>query len=166
MQERPTINQVVIEGNSILDDEVLLTLVSSQPRQTFSPATAESDAQLILDAYLAAGRLSAEVTPQIIRRSENRVDLVFEVFEGGIVEIARVGFVGNLSYSDSRLRRVLATKQANLLSWLFRSDTFIEERLENDQALLEEFYRSRGFIDFEILSVTSELTRESVTVFT
>ena len=160
VQERPTINQVVIEGNSILDDEVLLTLVSSQPRQTFSPATAEADAQLILDAYLAAGRLSAEVTPQIIRRSENRVDLVFEVFEGGIVEIARVGFVGNLSYSDSRLRRVLATKQANLLSWLFRSDTFIEERLENDQALLEEFYRSRGFIDFEILSVTSELTRE------
>ena len=160
VEERPTINQIAIEGNEILNDEVLLSLVTSEPRQTFSPARAEADAQSIVDAYMAAGRLSAEVTPRIIRRSENRVDLVFEVFEGGIVEIARVGFVGNRSYSDSRLRRVLATKQANLLSWLFRSDTFIEERLESDRALLEEFYRTRGFIDFEILSVTSELTRE------
>ncbi|MCY4141800.1 MAG: outer membrane protein assembly factor BamA [Rhodobacteraceae bacterium] len=160
VDERPTINQIAIEGNEILNDEVLLSLVTSEPRQTFSPARAESDAQNIVDAYMAAGRLSAEVTPRIIRRTENRVDLVFEVFEGGIVEIARVGFVGNRSYSDRRLRRVLATKQANLLSWLFRSDTFIEERLESDRALLEEFYLSRGFIDFEILSVTSELTRE------
>ena len=160
VEERPTINQIAIEGNEILNDEVLMTLIASDPRQTFSPARAEADARNIVDAYMAAGRLSAEVTPRIIRRSENRVDLVFEVFEGGIVEIARIGFVGNRSYSDSRLRRVLATKQANFLSWLFRSDTFIEERLESDRALLEEFYFARGFIDFEILSVTSELTRE------
>ncbi len=160
VEERPTINQIAIEGNEILNDEVLMSLIASEPRQTFSPARAEADARNVVDAYMAAGRLSAEVTPRIIRRSENRVDLVFEVFEGGIVEIARVGFVGNRTYSDNRLRRVLATKQANLLSWLFRSDTFIEERLESDRALLEEFYFSRGFIDFEILSVTSELTRE------
>lgn len=160
VEERPTINRIAVEGNEILNDEVLLSLITSEARQTFSPARAESDARNIVDAYMAAGRLSAEVTPRIIRRTENRVDLVFEVFEGGIVEIARVGFVGNRSYSDRRLRRVLATKQANFLSWLFRSDTFIEERLESDRALLEEFYLSRGFIDFEILSVTSELTRE------
>ncbi|MDE2789440.1 MAG: outer membrane protein assembly factor BamA [Paracoccaceae bacterium] len=160
VRERPTINEIAIEGNRILRDEILETLITSERRQTFSPARAEADAQALIDAYTAAGRLNARVTPRFIRRSENRVDLVFEVFEGEIVEIARVGFVGNHRYSDGRLRRVLATKQANLLSWLFSSDTFVEDRIEHDRALLEEFYRSRGFIDFEVLSVTSELTRE------
>ena len=158
--ERPTINQIAIEGNSILSDDILLGLVTSQVRQTFSPAQAEADAQAMIDAYITAGRLSAQVAPRIIERSENRVDLVFEVFEGEVVEIARVGFIGNHEYSDRRLRRVLATKQANLLSFLFRSDTYIEDRIALDRQLLEEFYSKRGFIDFEILSVTSELTQE------
>ncbi len=160
VQERPIINRIAIEGNDILEDDVLLGLVASRERQTFSPAQAERDAQSIVNAYTAAGRLSAQVTPRIIRRSENRVDLVFEVFEGDVVEIARIGFVGNMSFSDRRLRRVLATKQANLLSFLFRSDTYVQDRIEVDKQALEDFYRTRGYIDFEVLSVASELTRE------
>ncbi|MEM6634969.1 MAG: outer membrane protein assembly factor BamA [Pseudomonadota bacterium] len=158
--EFPTINLVSIEGNRSLNDDALLPLIQSESRRVFSPQLAEVDANAIVNAYVQAGRIAASVTPQIIRRSDNRVDLVFEVIEGAIVEIERIGIVGNRAYSDRRLRRVLETKQAGLFRQVLRSDTFISDRIAFDQQLLTDFYRSRGYIDFRVLSVTTQLTRE------
>jgi outer membrane protein insertion porin family len=158
--ENPTISRINIEGNKQLDDEVLLALIGSQPRRAFSASQAEADVQAIVEAYAAAGRISAQVTPKIIRRSDNRVDLVFEVFEGKVTEVRRISFVGNRKYSDRRLRRVLATKQARLLSFLFKNDTYIEDRIEFDKQLLRDFYAARGYIDFQVISAVSEMTRE------
>jgi len=158
--EFPTVNIINFEGNNRIKDEDLATIVQSQSRRVYSPTTAEADAALITEAYAQQGRLTATVRPRIIRRSDNRVDLVFEIFEGGVVEIERIGFVGNQVYSDRRLRRVLETKQAGLFRALVRSDTFVEDRLEFDKQVLADFYSSRGYVDFRTTAVNAELTEE------
>ncbi len=160
VQEWPTVNRISIEGNARLEDEALLEVVQSQPRRVYNPATAEQDAAAIAEIYEARGRLAATVTPKIIRRGANQVDLVFEIVEGRVVEIERLSFVGNRAYSDGRLRRVLETKQAGLLRQLVQRDTFVADRVELDRQLLADFYTSRGYIDFRTLSVNSEFSRE------
>lgn len=157
--EYPAINRISIEGNRRLDDDELLAIIQSQPRRVYSPATAEQDAAAIAEAYRASGRLTATVRPAIIRRDDNRVDLVFEVTEGNVVETQRIAFVGNRAYSDRRLRRVLESTQSGLFRVFIRSDTFIQDRIALDRQLLTDFYNDRGYVDFEILSVTSELAR-------
>lgn len=159
LQEYPTINQISIEGNDLLDDEALAALLTSQPRRVYSPAIAEADAQAIVDAYRQTGRLSATVTPQIIRRSDNRVDVAFEITEGRVVETESITFVGNRAFSDRRLRRVLQSTQAGFFRAIISRDTFVADRLAFDQQLLTDFYRDRGYVDFEVQSVTSELAR-------
>lgn len=163
--ERPTINRINVEGNVRLDDETLLGVISSQPRRVYSPSQAEADAAAIVGAYSDGSRLAATVKPSIIRRPDNRVDLVFEVTEGRVVENERVTFVGNRSFSDRRLRRVIDTKQAGIFRALVQRDTFIADRIAFDAQLLTDFYRSRGFVDFEVLDVTSELSRERDATF-
>ncbi|CUH53087.1 outer membrane protein assembly factor BamA [Shimia marina] len=158
--EYPTINRISFEGNRRLKDENLTQLLESQSRRVLNPATAERDAARITQAYAESGRLAARVTPRVIRRSDNRADLVFEVFEGDIVEIERIGFVGNQNFSDTRLRRVLNTKQAGLLRNFFQQDTFVNDRIEFDKQVLRDFYLSRGYVDFRTLSVNAELARE------
>ncbi|KAA2316870.1 outer membrane protein assembly factor BamA [Pseudooceanicola sediminis] len=158
--EFPTINVVNFEGNKRIKDEVLTGIVKSTSRQVFSPSQAEADAALISQAYAAQGRLAARVTPRIIRRSDNRVDLVFEVFEGGVTEVERISFVGNTKYSDRRLRQVLQSKQAGLLRVLFKNDTFVADRVEFDKQVLKDFYQSRGYVDFRITGVNAELSQE------
>ena len=160
VQEFPTINRISIEGNSRIKDEALTPLLKSQSRRVYSPSVAEDDAALMVEAYSQQGRIAATVTPSIIRRSDNRVDLVFEVKEGAVVEVNRLSFVGNRAYSDSRLRRVLQTKQAGILRALISSDTFIADRIEFDKQALRDFYLSRGYVDFQTLSVNSEIARE------
>ena len=159
VQEYPTINRISIEGNRRLDDDELLSIIQSTPRRVYSPAVAEQDAAAIAEAYRASGRLTATVRPAIIRIDEGRVNLVFEVTEGRVVETERIAFVGNREYSDRRLRRVLESTQAGVFRQLIRSDTFLEDRIALDRQLLRDFYLDRGYVDFEILSVTSELAR-------
>ncbi|GFE50128.1 outer membrane protein assembly factor BamA [Roseobacter cerasinus] len=158
--EFPTINRISFEGNRRLNDEALSAAINSSERRVFNPAQVERDADLIADAYATQGRLSARVSPTIIRRSDNRVDLVFEVLEGDNIEIERLSFVGNRAFSDRRLRRVLETKQAGLLRSLIRADTLVEDRIEFDRQLLRDFYLSRGYVDFRINSVNAQLTEE------
>ena len=165
VREFPTINVINFEGNRRLKDEQLAGLVRSQARRVYSPSQAEADAATIAEAYREGGRLAATVEPRIIRRSGNRVDLVFEVREGRVSEIERVAFVGNRAFSDRRLRQVLDTKQAGFLRQLIQRDTFVADRLEFDKQLLRDFYQSRGYVDFEVLDASGELSRERDAVF-
>jgi outer membrane protein insertion porin family len=157
--EFPTINRIAIEGNRRIGDDDLVGILQSQARRAYSPAVAEQDAAAIAEAYRVSGRLTATVNPVIIRRGDNRVDLVFEVTEGRVVETQRIAFVGNREYSDRRLRRVLESTQAGLFAAIIRSDTFIEDRIALDRQLLTDFYQDRGYVDFQVLSVTPELAR-------
>jgi outer membrane protein insertion porin family len=165
VREYPTINVINFEGNRRLDDEALAEIVRSQPRRVYSPAQAEADAAAIADAYEAAGRLAATVEPRIIRRDGNRVDLVFEIAEGKVVEVERIAFVGNRAFSDRRLRQVLETKQAGFLRQLIGRDTFVADRIEFDKQLLRDFYLSRGYIDVQVIDGGGEVTRERDAVF-
>lgn len=160
VKEQPTINVVSFEGNQRLKDDVLAKIVESRSRRVFSAAVAESDAAKIAEAYAQSGRIASTVTPRIIRRSDNRVDLIFEISEGDTIEIERVSFVGNRAFSDRRLRQVTQTKQANLLRAFLRSDTLIEDRIAFDKQVLRDFYLSRGYVDFRVNSANVELTRE------
>ena len=160
VRENPTINQIAFEGNYSLDDEELTEVVQLRPRLAYSVAAAEQDAQRIIDAYRAAGRYAAEVNPVIIRQSENRVDLVFEISEGRRTSVQRISFTGNRVFSDRRLRRVVQTNQSNWLSFVFGNTSYDADRLEVDRELLRQFYLERGFIDFQVLSATAELARE------
>ena len=160
VSEYPTINQISFEGNRRIKDEQLAEIVQSASRRVYQPSQAIQDANNIAQAYAAQGRLAARVDPRIIRRSDNRVDLVFEVREGNVTEIERIGFTGNRAFSDRRLRNVLDTKQAGILRTFIRRDTFAPERLQLDEQLLTDFYRSRGYADFRVQAVAPELARE------
>lgn len=158
--ERPTINRISVEGNTKIADSKLLPVVQSQARRVYTPEQAERDAAAISAVYADKGRINATVRPSIIRRSDNRVDLVFTVAEAGVTEIERISFVGNRTYSEWRLRRVLETKQAGLLRLLISSDTFVEDRIAFDRRALTDFYQSRGYVDFQVQNVDVALTRE------
>ena len=158
--EYPTINRISIEGNTRLSDEELSAVIGSVARRVYSPVQAEQDVAAITQAYADSGRVNAVVTPSIIRQTDNRVDLVFAVAEGGISEVERISFVGNRSFSERRLRGVLETKQAGLLRLLISRDTVDPDRIAADQRVLTDFYNSRGYADFAIQNVDVALTQD------
>ena len=160
VKELPMLNVVDFQGNKLVKDEKLSGLIKSKSRLVYNPAQAEADAAQISEVYRVQGRLAATVEPRIIRRSDDRVDLVFEINEGKVVENEGISFVGNRHFSDRRLKQVLQTKQAGFLRQLIKADTFVPERLEVDKQMLRDFYLSRGYVDFQVLDASAEIARE------
>lgn len=158
--EYPTVNVVDFEGNQRIQDEQLASVIQTTPRRVFSPQQVEADAAAISEAYAGGGRISARVNPRVIRRDGGAVDVVFEISEGRLSEIERLSFTGNRAFSDRRLREVIDTKQAGLLRTFLSNDTYAPDRIEFDKQLLTDFYRSRGYVDFQVLGVASEFSRE------
>ena len=76
-----------------------------KPRGSFSQDMLNADVEAIKEAYNRIGRDDTQVTTQIMDLGENRVNVVFEINEGGRTKISAVNFNGNNAYSDRRLAR-------------------------------------------------------------
>ena len=163
--ELPMIDVVDYQGNKIINDTDLIAVTKSRARLVYSPAQAEADATALAEKYRSSGRINATINPRIIRLTDNRVDLVFEITEGAVSEIERLNFVGNRDFSDYRLRQVLRTKQAGLLHALIQRDSFSAARLPLDEKLLADFYQSRGYIDFKLLDTTTQYSADRQATF-
>jgi len=155
--EYQVVNQVLFQGNKKLKDNALAAAVQLKPRGTFSQATLDSDVEAVKAAYRRIGRDDAAVTTQIMDLGDNRVNVVFNINEGGRTKIAAVNFVGNSAYSSRRLSDVIATKRSGILSFVLRDDVYDEDKLRADQETLRRFYYNHGYADFQVVSAVGEL---------
>lgn len=159
VDEYSIVNQVIFQGNRRIRDAELAQAVQLQPRGAYSSAMAEADAETIRRSYSRVGRDDAEVTWQVIDLGENRVNVVFQIQEGGRTKIGTITFVGNRAFSNRRLSDVISTRRSNIFSFLFRNDIFDEDRLRADEELLRRFYYNRGYADFQVVSAFGELNQ-------
>jgi outer membrane protein insertion porin family len=157
VDEYAVINQVVFQGNRKIKDDALAGKVQLRPRGSYSSALMDADIQTIRDAYARIGRDDAVVTGEAREIGDGRVNVIYNIQEGGRTKIASIAFEGNSAYSDGRLREVIATKQTNILSFLSRNDIYDEDRLRADEESLRRFYYNRGYADFRIISAYGEL---------
>lgn len=158
--ENPVINRVAFEGNHKLSDETLKNEVQLKPRSVYTRQKVQSDVGRILDLYRRNGRFAATVDPKIIKLSQNRVDLVFEINEGDYTGVKGINFVGNHVFDADRLRGVISTKESRWWRILSTSDTYDPDRISYDRDLLRKFYLSQGYADFRVVSAIAELTPE------
>ena len=154
--ENSIISRVAFEGNKRVKDEQLAQEVQSKPRGALSRPQVQADVQRIVEIYRRNGRYDVRVEPKIIDRANNRVDLVFEVNEGGKTTVKEIAFQGNRAYSTWRLRDVIKTGQSNLLSFLKNNDLYDPDRIELDRELLRRFYLKNGYADVRIVSAVAE----------
>jgi outer membrane protein insertion porin family len=155
--ENPIVNRVAFEGNRKVSDDVLRAEVTLRPRAVFTPAAAQADRNRILELYARRGRFAAQVEPKVIELDQNRVDVVFEIVEGEAALVARINFVGNRAFSDSRLKEVIATREAAWYRFFTTADTYDPDRLNFDRELLRRYYLRNGYADVQVTGATAEL---------
>lgn len=160
VKENPVIGVRAFDGNDKIDDKVLESEVQSAPRTVYSKAKVQQDVQRILDVYKRAGRYGVSVEPKIIEKSENRVDLIFEIQEGPEAKIDSINFIGNKHYTSSDLQGEIMSKESRWYRLFSSSETFDREKMNYDQELLRRFYNRHGYADFAVVSAIAELSRD------
>jgi outer membrane protein insertion porin family len=158
--ENPVINQVAFEGTREVDKAAQDAEDQLKPRTDFTRARAQADVQRILDLYRRQGRLAAAVEPKLIELDSNRVNLVFEIAEGGATKVKAINFLGNRAFSDSQLRDIITTTQSGLFDFLKGTNIYDPDRLSLDRELLRQYYLKNGYADARVVSAGAELDRD------
>jgi len=159
VRENPVINRIILEGNKRLKDDKILPEIKLAPRQIFTRSAVRSDVDRILELYRRQGRFAARVEPKIVQLDQNRVDVVFEIYEGDLAKVRAINILGNNNFSDARLRKEMYTKTAGgILGFLKSNDTYDPDRLAADQQKLRAFYLTQGYADFRVVQALAELT--------
>lgn len=156
--ENPIINKRVFDGNNKVSDDMLEKEVSLKAGSIYDRAKVQEDVQRILEIYKRTGRYAASVEPKIIRRDQNRVDLVYEIDEGPLASITKINFIGNTHYSDDDLANEIMSKESRWYRIFSSSENYDAEKTNYDKELLRRFYLKRGYADFRVISAVAELS--------
>jgi outer membrane protein insertion porin family len=156
LHEAPVLDKVIFEGNKRVKDTELTPAIESKPRGSLQRAIVQADANRIVEAYKRLGRDDVTVKPVIIDRGSDRVDLVFEVTEGGKTPVRQITFTGNTVFEKRQLAAVIKTSATNMLSFLVGGDVYDPDVVNADRELIRTYYRSKGYADAAVRAVTAE----------
>ncbi|MGM0431658.1 MAG: outer membrane protein assembly factor BamA [Spirochaetota bacterium] len=145
--ERPLIQEVIFDGNSVLDDGDLEDLIQSEAGGFLQNSVISSDREAIVQEYLERGYTNSSVGRSIERNEdENTAVVTFEITEGKQSRIDEIQFTGNESYSSNSLRRQIESKEQSL----FNKGEFSEDNIQKDIQAIKQYYGQRGYVDAEV----------------
>ncbi|WP_158541679.1 outer membrane protein assembly factor BamA [Pelagibacterium lacus] len=154
--EGATVASIAFDGNSRFNDNQLTAMVNVAVRPVYTQAGLAEDVATIQAAYRQAGFTNVTVGVTAEPTADGRVNVRFQVNEGGRAGIAAINFTGNNAISGAVLKGVVQTKETHLFSWLFRDDEFSEDRLAIDRERIRLYYANRGYPDARVLSSVAE----------
>lgn len=158
IKENPVINRIVLEGNKRLKEDKILPEIKLSPRQIFTRSKVRADVARIIELYKRQGRFGANVEPKMVMLDQNRVDIVFEITEGPKSKVRSINILGNEQFSDGELRGEMMTKQTGLTKIFSSGTSYDPDKMAFDQQKLRQFYLTKGYADFRIVSAVAELT--------
>ena len=79
--------------------------------------------------------------------------------------MSAINFLGNRVFSDDELRGVVLTRESRWWRIFSANDNYDPDRVAYDRELLRQFYLSKGYADFRVVSSNAELTRDGESFF-
>ncbi len=152
VKERPLITDVKLEGMKKIkptDDKVVAAL-KLHSGSILDPTRAQETIKALKEVYEDQGYLDAEITFRTMPGRANTAVGIFHVKEGPLVEIAKIEFKGNKSFSARTLRGLMATRRHNILSYFFSTGILDRKKLADDVDRLTAYYYDHGHLNAHI----------------
>ncbi|MEY4387952.1 MAG: hypothetical protein RLY20_3235, partial [Verrucomicrobiota bacterium] len=157
VQANPRLTDIKFSGNTKYDNDKLLKKITSRVGEPLNERKLYTDCQELRKMYEKAGYPGTTVSNSVsIEEAAGRGTATFEIVESKKVKIKKVEFVGAQAFSQKKLRKEVKTRKHWMFSWLTGSGVYKIDQFEEDKEKLAQFYREKGYIDFEIKDVKLE----------
>jgi outer membrane protein insertion porin family len=152
VKELPIIRDLIFEGlSSVPESDVLKAFrerrVGVSKESVYDPVKARAAIRVIKELLSAAGHPNATVEERSEEVSATSRAITFVVDEGDRVRVVDIQFEGNTNFSDGELRGAMKyVKEAGLITRFKGSDILNSEKLEYDLRLVDNYMRSKGYL--------------------
>lgn len=157
VSENPILNEIAFEGMSAVPEDMVKKELHLESRQVFKKADVLKAVDILLQIYRSKGYFNARITPQIIERPENRLDLIFKIEEGAPTNISKINMVGNTHFDSVDLKSVIDSEESGTFSFFQTNNVYDPNRVRVDEEKMRRLYLKNGFYDFKVDRSTVEL---------
>ncbi len=170
LQGKPRLTEIKITGNVKMKESKVRKKITSKTGEPLDERKLFTDCLEIKKMYEQAGYPSTKVTylPNIDENA-GRGTATIQIVETPKLRITDVQFAGIHAFPEhvgifeklvhpgrTGLSSVIKTRRHGMWSWITSSGVFKDDQFEDDKDKLAEFYREKGYIDFEIKEVQIE----------
>lgn len=149
--EKPTISEVIFEGNNDIKAEDLEGQLTLKAYEILDHERIKESTQKLEKFYEEKGFYLVKIEPVVSEVSADQtVKLQFNITENDKVKVKKITFVGNNRLTDSYLKSRLFTKEAGYFSGISGSGSFKQEAFEQDMAVLKFLYWNDGHLNVKI----------------
>jgi outer membrane protein insertion porin family len=152
VKELPIIRDLQFEGlKSVPESDVLKAFrerrVGISKESIYDPVKARNAVRVLKELLAAHGHPNATVQEQREEVSNTSTALTFVINEGDRVRVVEIQFEGNSVFSDGKLRGSMKlVKEAGLITRFKGQDILDREKLEYDLRNVDNYMRSKGYL--------------------
>jgi outer membrane protein insertion porin family len=159
--EKPAVRKVFIKGNEAIKESELSDVFSFGTRRFLDKGRIDSLVRQAQTLYQSRGYYDSKVTHSIVPVEENQVDVTFTVNEGERYRLKKIVFRGLNEVDPDELRAVIETKRYKWWnSWLLGTGRLNKDAIENDKALLRQYFLDHGYVEATISDPVIEKSDE------
>ena len=168
LTERPTIDEIFIEGNKQIKTEALLDGLKKSgifegalyKRSVFESLSVELERQ-----YASQGKYSSSVEVKTDDLPKNRIKLSVLIEEGNSASLRKINILGNTFFSEEDLLDEFKLKEKSWLSVFQRGSGYSRENLKGDLETLESIYKNNGFLKFEVTNTMVSISEDKKDIY-
>ncbi len=157
--ERPVVRDVIFIGNRKIKTKKLEEAVELRKGDYLKYYLLKSGEDKIREIYEKKGFHLVDVKSEE-KRVNGYADIIYNIDEGGKVHIEEIDFVGNKTFTDKRLLKIISTKRRKFPSFLFPG-RFDQDKFNEDIEKVKAFYGGGGWLDVDVKRKTKYSTDKS-----
>ncbi len=166
--EKPTISEIVFQGNVELKAEELETQSGVKAFEILNNTKIKEAIVKLEKFYEEKGFYLVKIEPVIedVKKNET-VRLKFVITENDKVKVRKITFLGNVKLKDTFLKSRMITQEAGFFTGMSGSGSFKQDAFERDIQVLKYMYWNLGYvqvkIDRPLVTVTADKTSIYIT---
>lgn len=149
--EKPTVSEIIFEGNSDLKSEDLEAQITIKPYEILNHAKIKDSLTKLEKYYEEKGFYLVKIESSVETVTDDEtVKLKFNITENDKVKVKKITFIGNNKLKDSFLKPKLMIQEAGFFTGMSSSGSFKQEAFERDIAALKYIYWNLGYIQVKV----------------
>lgn len=164
--EKPSVTEIVYEGNSELKSEELQEASGLKAFEILDMGKIRDAVEKLQKLYEDKGFFLAKIEPKVEPLTVGQsVKLVMKVVENEKVKVKKVTFLGNRKIADGQLKSRMLTAEGGYFSFLSGSGSYKQDAFDRDMQVLRFLYFNEGYVQVKIDRPQVYVTPDRKTIY-